>query len=72
MEVPGRRVLVPVGFVMPVSVGALLMSLPTIVVALNAQLPRRLDLRLETAVRKVLGEAASTIVPVDDVRSVHR
>jgi P-type Cu2+ transporter len=38
-------VLAPVGFVMPMSVGALLMSLSTIVVAVNAQLLRRLDLR---------------------------
>ncbi|GAA1247528.1 heavy metal translocating P-type ATPase [Pseudonocardia aurantiaca] len=40
-------VLAPVGFVLPMSVGALLMSLSTIVVALNAQLLRRLDLRPE-------------------------
>jgi Cu2+-exporting ATPase len=38
-------VLAPVGFVMPMAVGALLMSLSTIIVALNAQLLRRLDLR---------------------------
>ena len=38
-------VLAPVGFVMPMSVGALLMSASTVVVALNAQLLRRLDLR---------------------------
>jgi len=37
-------VLAPIGFVMPMSVGALLMSLSTVVVALNAQLLRRLDL----------------------------
>ena len=37
--------LAPVGFVLPMSVGAVLMSLSTIVVALNAQLLRRLDLR---------------------------
>ncbi len=36
--------LAPVGFVLPMSVGALLMSASTIVVALNAQLLRRLDL----------------------------
>ncbi|RDH77372.1 heavy metal translocating P-type ATPase [Mycolicibacterium moriokaense] len=40
-------VLAPVGFVMPMSVGALLMSASTVVVALNAQLLRRLDLRPE-------------------------
>ncbi|MFD2795485.1 heavy metal translocating P-type ATPase [Promicromonospora vindobonensis] len=38
-------VLAPVGFVLPMSVGAILMSLSTVVVALNAQLLRRLDLR---------------------------
>ncbi|MDX1889504.1 heavy metal translocating P-type ATPase [Mycolicibacterium sp. 050158] len=37
-------VLAPIGFVMPMSVGALLMSLSTVVVALNAQLLRRMDL----------------------------
>jgi Cu2+-exporting ATPase len=38
-------VLAPLGFVMPPAVGAILMSLSTIVVAINAQLLRRLDLR---------------------------
>ena len=38
-------VLAPVGFVMPMSVGAILMSLSTVIVALNAQLLRRMDLR---------------------------
>ena len=38
-------VLAPIGFVLPMSVGALLMSASTVVVALNAQLLRRLDLR---------------------------
>ena len=37
-------VLAPIGFVLPMSVGAILMSLSTIVVALNAQLLRGLDL----------------------------
>lgn len=37
-------VLAPIGFVMPMSVGAILMSLSTVVVALNAQLLRKLDL----------------------------
>ncbi|MBP0485246.1 hypothetical protein, partial [Sagittula salina] len=40
-------VLAPVGFVLPPAVGALMMSLSTIVVALNAQLLRRVDLRPE-------------------------
>ncbi len=43
-------VLAPVGFVLPMSVGAILMSLSTIVVAANAQLLRRLDLRPDTIV----------------------
>ncbi|NNG37545.1 heavy metal translocating P-type ATPase [Nakamurella aerolata] len=37
-------VLAPIGFVMPMSIGAILMSVSTVVVALNAQLLRRLDL----------------------------
>nr|WP_269456986.1 heavy metal translocating P-type ATPase [Agrococcus carbonis] len=47
-------VLAPVGFVLPMSVGAILMSLSTIVVALNAQLLRRLDLRPEAMARAIL------------------
>lgn len=43
-------VLAPIGFVLPMSVGAVLMSLSTIVVALNAQLLRRLDLRPDAVV----------------------
>ncbi|GAB3054000.1 heavy metal translocating P-type ATPase [Sediminivirga luteola] len=42
-------ILAPVGFVLPMSVGAILMSASTVVVALNAQLLRRLDLRPETS-----------------------
>lgn len=42
-------VLAPFGFVLPMSVGAILMSLSTIVVALNAQLLRRVDIRPEKA-----------------------
>jgi Cu2+-exporting ATPase len=38
-------VLAPVGFVLPPAVGAIMMSLSTIVVALNAQLLRRVTLR---------------------------
>jgi len=40
-------ILAPLGFILPMSVGALLMSASTVVVALNAQLLRRLDLRPE-------------------------
>ena len=48
-------VLAPIGFVLPMSVGAILMSLSTVVVALNAQLLRRLDLSPEASTRAVLG-----------------
>ena len=51
-------VLAPIGFVMPMSVGALLMSLSTVVVALNAQLLRRLDLSPDASV-DALGGAVS-------------
>jgi Cu2+-exporting ATPase len=44
-------VLAPIGFVLPMEIGALLMSVSTVVVALNAQLLRRLDLRPESSVR---------------------
>ncbi len=45
-------VLAPIGFVLPMSVGAILMSLSTIVVALNAQLLRRLDLSPAAVIRR--------------------
>ncbi|MBL3698735.1 heavy metal translocating P-type ATPase [Leucobacter luti] len=48
-------VLAPIGFVLPMSVGAVLMSLSTVVVALNAQLLRRLDLRPDVVTREILG-----------------
>jgi len=51
-------VLAPFGFVLPMSVGAILMSLSTIVVALNAQLLRRLDLGPEASVRAILDRRA--------------
>jgi len=47
-------VLAPIGFVLPMSVGAILMSLSTVVVALNAQLLRRIDLSPETSTQAVL------------------
>ncbi|MFJ4174302.1 heavy metal translocating P-type ATPase [Microbacterium sp. NPDC089696] len=49
--------LAPWGFVLPMSVGAILMSLSTIVVAANAQILRRLDLR--PARLRELDDAAS-------------
>lgn len=53
-------VLAPIGFVLPMEIGALLMSASTVVVALNAQLLRRLDLRpkgssLDESVRSAVG-----------------
>nr|WP_276319092.1 heavy metal translocating P-type ATPase [Leucobacter triazinivorans] len=50
-------VLAPIGFVLPMSVGAILMSLSTLIVALNAQLLRRLDLRPETSTRTILARS---------------
>jgi Cu2+-exporting ATPase len=47
-------ILAPLGFVVPMSLGAVLMSASTIVVALNAQLLRRLDLRPERSTATVL------------------
>jgi P-type Cu2+ transporter len=47
-------VLAPIGFVLPMAVGALLMSVSTIVVAANAQLLRRLDLHPEASVGRFL------------------
>jgi Cu2+-exporting ATPase len=43
-------VLAPIGFILPMSVGALLMSVSTIVVALNAQLLRRLNLSPDSVI----------------------
>jgi Cu2+-exporting ATPase len=54
MSVPlAAGVLAPIGFVMPMSVGAILMSISTVVVAVNAQLLRRLDLRPDVSVTNV-------------------
>lgn len=47
-------ILAPIGIVLPMSVGAILMSASTVVVAANAQLLRRLDLRPQASVRSVL------------------
>ncbi|WP_209706643.1 copper-translocating P-type ATPase [Leucobacter exalbidus] len=48
-------VLAPIGFVLPMSIGAILMSLSTVVVALNAQLLRRLDLTPANSTQTILG-----------------
>jgi len=49
-------VLAPIGFILPMAVGALLMSASTVVVALNAQLLRRLDLRPDVSANAILTE----------------
>ena len=54
-------VLAPIGFVMPMSLGALLMSASTIVVALNAQLLRRLDLRPDAVVPPTTGRPSEPL-----------
>lgn len=43
-------VLAPIGFVLPMSIGAILMSLSTVIVVLNAQTLRRLDLRPQASI----------------------
>ena len=50
-------ILAPIGFVLPMSVGAILMSLSTIIVAANAQLLRRLELTPENSARHILRHA---------------
>ncbi|MDF2824674.1 MAG: ATPase [Mycobacterium sp.] len=45
-------ILAPIGLVLPMSIGAILMSLSTIVVALNAQLLRRLDLSPDAVITR--------------------
>ncbi|ETA06193.1 cadmium-translocating P-type ATPase [Gordonia sp. JH63] len=53
-------ILAPIGFVLPMSVGAILMSASTVVVALNAQLLRRLDLRPQTSTTHALHDTRPT------------
>ncbi|RHW44343.1 heavy metal translocating P-type ATPase [Dermacoccus abyssi] len=52
-------VLAPIGFVLPMSVGAILMSASTVVVALNAQLLRRLDLSPATSTAKFIDDESA-------------
>jgi len=59
-------VLAPIGFVLPMSIGAVLMSVSTIVVALNAQWLRRLDLKPEASVKAILGS-----VPAQKTEGAH-
>ena len=54
-------ILAPIGFVLPMSVGAILMSLSTVVVALNAQLLRRIDLAPETSTTTVLASEPTSV-----------
>jgi Cu2+-exporting ATPase len=61
-------VLAPVGFVLPMEIGAILMSVSTVVVAANAQLLRRLDLSPEASTAaaheaKRVGPPSRTAVP---------
>lgn len=51
--------LAPIGFVLPMSVGAILMSASTVVVALNAQLLRRLDLSPATSTAKFIDDQSA-------------
>jgi Cu2+-exporting ATPase len=55
-------VLAPIGFVLPMEIGALLMSASTVVVALNAQLLRRLDLRPDRIVSDSVADARPALV----------
>ena len=50
-------ILAPIEFVMPMSVGAILMSASTVVVALNAQLLRRLDLTPQSSTDRMLNRS---------------
>jgi len=47
-------VLAPIGFILPMSIGAILMSASTVVVALNAQLLRKLDLSPDASAGRAL------------------
>ncbi|WP_119296642.1 heavy metal translocating P-type ATPase [Brevibacterium casei] len=51
-------ILAPIGFVLPMSIGAILMSASTVVVALNAQLLRRLDLTPQASTTRILDRSA--------------
>jgi len=54
-------VLAPIGFILPMAVGALLMSASTVVVALNAQLLRRLDLRPDQLTGPVMAPTTEAV-----------
>ncbi|WP_345413920.1 HAD-IC family P-type ATPase, partial [Actinomycetospora chlora] len=63
-------VLAPLGVVLPMSVGAVLMSVSTVVVALNAQLLRRLDLRPGSSDRRADGDSrpSAPVAPTSAAR----
>ncbi len=50
-------ILAPIGFTLPMSIGAILMSASTVVVALNAQLLRRLNLDPAASARRLLNRS---------------
>ena len=62
-------VLAPIGFILPPAVGAILMSLSTVIVALNAQLLRRIDL---DPARLAPTSAAGEEVPVQSSATATR
>ncbi|MCA1169851.1 heavy metal translocating P-type ATPase [Rothia kristinae] len=64
-------VLAPVGFLMPMSVGALLMSASTVVVAANAQLLRRLDLSPEASAQRILQRRGADRTEAQEVQHRH-
>lgn len=57
-------ILAPIGFILPMSVGAILMSVSTLVVAANAQRMRRLD--LSTSAARALARPAPATIASDD------
>ena len=65
-------ILAPIGFVMPMSVGAILMSASTVVVALNAQLLRRLDLTPQSSTDRILDTVHTTQEAHDERPRLHQ
>lgn len=61
-------VLAPIGFILPMGIGAILMSTSTVVVALNAQLLRRLDLTPESSTARFLEQNTSRSSHTNSVR----
>lgn len=56
---PAAGILAPIGFILPMSVGALVMSASTVVVAFNVQLLRRLDLTPATTAANFIGNPSN-------------